>query len=382
MRSYQGIKKLSLHHYRNYKELTISCDERPVVLTGCNGVGKTNILEAISFFSPGKGLRSAKISDVQISTLESSMQSNQPINWAVFACLTNQGDEYQIGTAGFINDSGRESRRVSMNGRENLSQSNLTEVVSVLWLTPAMDRLFLDGTSSRRKFFDRIVFSFKASHAKHINRFELKMRERNRLIYEGSADKAWLRAVEKQMSLDAFEIISARFAVLDLLKTSFAEGFGPFPTPAITLNGGLEELWPMAHESFVSQYCFLLESGRVRDQQAGRTLCGPHTSDFSVIYEEKNQHAPNCSTGEQKALLISIILGAARIKSKSMDSTTIVLLDEVVAHLDDYRRQCLLDEVTALPLQTWMTGTDESFFKSAKEKIQHFQVGNSMVKIV
>lgn len=369
----QGISKLLLTRFRSYASLALSCTTDPVVLTGPNGAGKTNLLEALSLLSPGRGCRQAKLMDLQ----QQGSELQGP--WAVSVGLESQDAAHRVGTSAITSPTGREGRRVFINGQEGLPQTRLSDVVNVLWLTPMMDRLFLEGATARRKFLDRLVYSFDSQHASRINRFELCMRERNRLLADHSCYHSWLSSLEKQMCAEAFTILLARQRTLGYLQGACEKGRGPFPCPLLSLKGTLEENFSQESETFMGAYAQLLESCRPRDQAAGRTFMGPHATDFMVHYKEKNMPAHQCSTGEQKALLVAIILAAARLKAQDQGAVTLILLDEVVAHLDVHRRQALLQEIVALPLQAWMTGTDPSFFAPIRDAVQHFHVESSVL---
>lgn len=339
-----------------------------VVLTGPNGAGKTNILEAVSLLVPGKGLRSADI-------LEMKNRSAGPEDlWAISAEVeTPSGLTVRIGT-GLDRPSQSDAERivkrrlVRINGKNAKNQNELSGFISAVWLTPQMDRLFLEGASARRKFLDRLVYAFEPDHVTRINRYDKTMRERMKLLLLDRYDASWLSSLEAQMSGDAVSIAASRLALIQHLQQQVA-GLGSaaplFPQPHLALQGWTENA--IATRPAVDVEDELkrkLSDARALDRAAGRTHEGIHRSDLLVSYAGKNMPADQSSTGEQKALLVSIILAHALMMQAEKGFVPIILLDEVAAHLDADRRQQLFDQLQSLQGQIWLTGTDEAVFAS------------------
>jgi len=334
------ITRLSLSDFRSYTDAVIAPGAGLVVLTGENGAGKTNVIEAVSLLSPGRGLRGASLAEMA--------RQGGGGGFAVAARL----GEAEIGTGALA--AVPERRQVRINGAA-ASATSLAEWLSVLWLTPAMDRLFQEGAGGRRRFLDRLVLALEPGHAVHSARYEAAMRARNKLLAEaGAADDAWLAALEARMAEHGAEIVRARReAVAALSERLAAAPEGPFARPLLALEGGEEPL------------AAALPVGRARDAAAGRTLAGPHRTDLKVRHAAKDQPASLASTGEQKALLLSIVLAHADLVAERAERRPILLLDEVAAHLDPRRRAALFERLDAGGGQVWMTGTEPSLFEGA-----------------
>ncbi len=352
----RGIKDLRLSHFRCYDSFSLSVESPAVVLTGPNGAGKTNLLEAISFLIPGRGLRRTRLGDV--------IQQGQNQPWAISAKLKDGEQDIQIGTGLDPDSPESEKRTLRINGEKVKSQSILTEWISMVWLTPQMDRLFLDGPQGRRRFLDRIVYGFDPTHAQRLNRYEKVLRERALLLRQGRLDPYWLNGLEENLVNDGIAITVARREVVGQLSEVLAIQDPVFPHAEIFLEGEVEELLKQhtlleCEEKLRS----LMADMREQDRQTGRTSIGPHRSDLFVTYPEKNQQAALCSTGEQKALLLSIVMASAHLLSVRTDTIPLLLLDEVIAHLDESRRTGLFDAILKLNIQTWLTGTDVSLFE-------------------
>jgi len=364
------ISRLYLTAFRSYTSAEIECDQRPVILTGANGAGKTNILEALSFLNPGKGLRSSALSEITCHTL------GQDARWSIASELSVDGVlQHKIGT-GLQFTQTREKRDVRIDGENSKSHTHLSEYLNILWLTPQMDRLFLDGTTARRRFLDRLVYNLDTTHATRINRFDKLMRERLRILKEQDHyDPSWLSALEKKMSEEAIAIAAARMLLIQQLNDARNWATDGFPKAELSLIGSLEDSL-LGHSALVveEQYRTQLATNRGLDKHSGRTTTGPHRSDLKVSYIEKEMPAEHCSTGEQKALLISIILAMARLQAFNLEKMPILLLDEVVAHLDKDRRNKLYEEILNLKMQVWLTGTDPHLFQELGENAQHFNV--------
>jgi DNA replication and repair protein RecF len=354
------ITSLHLNHFRNYGAAGLEgLPAGPVVLCGPNGVGKTNILEAISFLSPGRGLRGARVGEIQQKTEE-----GKP--WSVSALVESRYGPVRIGTG----RSEEDRRIIRINGDPAKGgQAAMTEYLSVIWLTPQMDRLFADAPSARRKFLDRMVFAFDPGHSGRTARYENAMRQRSRLLQIGSADPIWLTALEATMAETGVAIAAARQDFVHRLQQGVdrtpADIQSHFPKSRIAVRGTVEELIRRVPALEVEEMLrYQLQESRLSDSQAGGAATGPHKSDLHVVYEGKNMQADQCSTGEQKALLIGIVLAHARMVAAEHGAPPVLLLDEVAAHLDHQRRSVLYRILLDLGVQVWMTGTDQALFES------------------
>jgi DNA replication and repair protein RecF len=346
-----AVTRLRLTNFRSYASGEIAVSGAPVVLAGPNGAGKTNVLDAISLLSPGRGLRGAKLSE---HTRKGPVASEETL-WAVAATVARGETDYEIGT-GLTQASA--SRQVRLNGVAAGSSADLGDIVQLIWLTPAMDRLFIESAGGRRRFLDRLVLGFDAGHARAATRYETAMRERARLLKYGPRDPAWLDGLENEMAEAGILIAQARAATVGKLARTLAERgeAGAFPAASLALTDEL-------HVSSADAMRAMFAASRIRDAEAGRTLAGPHTTDLAVRHTAKRADARDCSTGEQKALLISIMLADARELARARGGLApILLLDEIAAHLDVTRRAALFEEIHALSAQAWMTGTDLSLF--------------------
>ncbi|MDR6816220.1 DNA replication and repair protein RecF [Neorhizobium sp. 2083] len=364
-----SLSRLKLTDFRNYAEAALALDGRHVVLTGENGAGKTNLLEAVSFLSPGRGLRRAVLSDVTRVAAAGG--------FTIFADVDGMDGEVSIGTGIEPGESESVTRKLRINGTPAKSTEELTDHLSVLWLTPAMDGLFTGGSSDRRRFLDRLVLSLDPAHGRRASDFERAMRSRNRLLSEGRFDPSWLSAIEAQMAGLGIAMAAARQEMLGLLRRLSANsGETPFPTPVLTLEGFMDAAMDRPAADLEEDYLDMLRNGRGRDAAAGRTLDGPHRSDLLVRHREKDMEAARCSTGEQKALLIGLVLAHARLTADMTGYAPILLLDEIAAHLDEGRRAALFDLVHGLGGQSFMTGTDRSMFSALADRAQFFDVAH------
>ena len=356
--------------FRNYEALRLPLDGRAVVLTGANGSGKTNLLEAVSFLIPGRGVRRARLSEVD--RLNDGVSSGP---WAVSAEVLGKLGETRIGT-GRDGEAEGERRLVRLDGEPARSQSALGDHFAVSWLVPSMDRLFQEGGTGRRKFLDRLVHAFDPEHASRLNKFEHAMRERNRLLKEGRGEAAWLSALEDTLANVGSAIAAARGSLVERLNRVVAQTEAPFPAAELTLDGAvdrwLEEMPALAVED-------RLRAAYEATRNHG-DADGPNRSDLVVRHVPKNMPASHCSTGEQKALLIGIVLAHARLQAMEEGAAPVLLLDEVAAHLDAARRQGLFDAVLALGGQAWFTGTDADVFQPLQGRAQFFDVADANVR--
>jgi DNA replication and repair protein RecF len=345
-----------------------------VVLGGPNGAGKTNLLEAISLLAPGRGLRGATLAE---HTRKGPAAAEAL--WAVSATVQRGGESYEIGTGLAAGASGT-SRQVRLNGAPAQSSADLGELIQMAWLTPAMDRLFTESASGRRRFLDRLTLGFTPSHARASLRYEQAMRERARLLKYGPRDPAWLSGLEGQMAEHGLAIAMARSTTVERLNRALAERreAGAFPSAQLNLQGEADTLIADHGDAASSIFHERLERARARDAESGRTGFGPHVSDLLVRHTARRMEAHDCSTGEQKALLISIVLAHAREHSHIGGGLPpILLLDEIVAHLDAVRRAALFEEILALGAQAWMTGTELSMFAPLAGHADIFEVAES-----
>lgn len=368
-----GITRLSLSHFRTYESASITLSTAPVVLIGPNGIGKTNVLEAISYLSSGRGLRAA--------TLEEPCRLPDKKAWAVAVTLEiagGAGPDIGIG----LDPTSRAKRLVRINGAAASGPLAIAEYLNMSWLTPAMDRLFLEGTTGRRRFLDRFVLALHPAHASAVNAYEKAMRQRNALLDQGApADPQWLSAIETQMAEHGVAIAAARLELLSQLQSAIAaETDSPFPKADITLDG-LAETQLQTHSAAEVESTLIehWQSSRSRDRAAGRTLEGPHRTDLKVRHALKDQPADQCSTGEQKALLVGLILAHAQMVQGLTGKGPILLLDEVAAHLDSDRREALFQRLLNHAGQAWITGTDKAFFTGFHGEAQMLRINDGNI---
>jgi DNA replication and repair protein RecF len=363
------LTRLTLTGFRNYEALRLNVDEALISLTGPNGAGKTNILEAISLLSPGRGLRGAAYEEL-------ATQGGEP-TWAVAAEIATPDGVMSLGTGWSGNEGPGQSRLVLVDGHVQRSSGVLGQHLRLLWLTPAMDRLFAGGGSERRRFLDRLVQAFDPEHGARVLLFEKVMRERNLLLEEPRPDSAWITSIEAHMAEAAVAIAAARLSALEALQGHIeqARDGSAFPWSRVSVEGDVEALIAaMPAVRAEDEYRRLLADSRHQDKAAGRALKGPHRSDFLVFHGPKDMSAGNCSTGEQKALLIGLILAQARAVKEATGTMPVLLLDEVAAHLDRSRRAGLFAGLAALRCQAWMTGTDYELFEDLGAGATHFHV--------
>ena len=406
-----GILQLRLTDFRSYDTLNLTLDAglQPVVLTGHNGAGKTNILEAISFLSPGRGLRSARLCDVakredaDLYAFASGGENDDglddegvavpmrltggrapnstivklPVRWSLSAQVVTPHGVVPVGT-GTVD--GTQRRVVRIDGKTVTKQAALGDVFRCLWLTPAQDRLFCGDPVSRRRFLDRLVQAFDPAHAVRTSEYNAAFKQWSCLLREGRYDNAWLAGLEQQMAMNGVAIAASRLDIVERISKHLSESdLGRFPAPDIELTGAVEKMLLQKSAVLVEEeFMALLKNGR-KVYADGGSIQGPHTADFKVVHRQKNMDAGLCSTGEQKALLVSIILAEMKAQMKEQGHCPLLLLDEVAAHLDTRRRGELFDILCALPTQVWMTGTDTAAFLSLKNRGVFYDVEESVL---
>jgi DNA replication and repair protein RecF len=355
-----GVTRLAVTDFRNYHTARLDLDAGPVVLTGPNGAGKTNLLEAVSLLSPGRGLRNARLGE-----FDRRVEADETVGWAVAATVGTGRGAVRIGTG--RDPAGGERRVVKIDGESARGQAALGELIGLTWLTPQMDRLFIEGPSARRRLLDRLVLGLDPAHAGRVAAYEHAMRERSRLLREGPADPVWLDALDETMAAQGVAVAAARREAVERLDRACAEAEGPFPRARLALAGTVEawldELPALAAEE---RFKAALKQFRAGDAVAGGASVGPHRSDLAVTHAETGIPAESMSTGEQKALLISIVLAHARLQRETRGEPPLLLLDEVTAHLDAARREALFAELCDLESQVWLTGTDIALFAPLK----------------
>lgn len=373
-----AVRRLMLEDFRNYAELDLALPESGfVLLTGPNGAGKTNLLEAVSLLSPGRGLRRARLADMR-------HQARAGYSWSLSAHLCLEGDESQtvFGAACQFSESEGEKRLYRLNGAPQTSAAAFAERWSILWLTPAMDRLFVEGPSGRRRFLDRLILTIDPAHAGRTLAYEKALRERGRLLRgdneSRSADRTWLASLETIIAEKGVAIAAARLQAADALQEGLdAAPLGPFPRARLCLLGLLEGwLADMPAVQAEDRFRAALEAARGEGEEGAP---GPHRSDFTLVHVSKRQDAALCSTGEQKALLISLLLAQARLGAARRGAPPLLLLDEIAAHLDESRRRALFEQLAELGGQAWMTGTDAAPFNDLPAAAAHYAVAEAHV---
>lgn len=370
------LVRLSLTNFRNYATLALEFAPGMVVLTGDNGAGKTNLLEAVSLLTPGRGLRRAAYGEIA--------REGGDGGFAVHARLAGGAGEVEIGTGVAGGDAnGDGGRKLRINAAPARSVDELLDWLRVVWLTPAMDSLFRGPAGDRRRFLDRLVLAIDPRHGQRALDYEKAMRGRNRLLAEGSQDGAWFDAIEAQMVETGVAIAAARAELVRLLAAMIEKlpGDGPFPQAEIGISGDLEaDSGRLPAVEIEEKFRRALVQGRARDRAAGRTLDGPHRSDLIVRHRPKDMPAELCSTGEQKALLVGIALSHARLTGNVAGMAPILLLDEIAAHLDAGRRAALFSIIEELGGQAFMTGTDAALFSSLRGRAQFLTVDHGAVR--
>ena len=378
-RPHVRLTRLALQDFRNYVSLQLRLDGRHVCLFGANGSGKTNLMEAVSMLSPGRGLRGAEFTDL----IRRDAEGEPARSWALSADVRDGDIDRKLALSLERDDQGRSKRTARLDG-VNTSQNDLGELMRIIWLTPSMDRVFAGPAGDRRRFLDRQVLAHFPSHASAGAAYEKAMRQRNALLERGRPDPIWLDALELGMaSAGAAMALHRVDAVKVMQEAILARPEGAFPKALIDLDGQFETRAAdgVALTDIEQEIAAQLRENRSRDQAAGRTTEGVHRTDLRVIHAPKGQPADQCSTGEQKALLIGLILANAQaLFERDFAPSPLLLLDEAAAHLDSDRRAALYDELTALGGQAWLTGTDRSLFDAFGDRAQRFEVSDGAVR--
>jgi DNA replication and repair protein RecF len=372
-----AIRRVQLTNFRSYRRAELSVGDGPILLLGENGAGKTNLLEAISFLSPGRGLRRATLDEVASTEGDGS--------WAVAAELDGALGSVQLGTGiDAPSGNGAPSRRCRIDREPVPSATAFADHLRVIWLVPEMDGLFLGPAAERRRFLDRLVLAIDAAHGSRVNALERALRSRNRLLEDPSPDPRWLDAIEHEVAELGIAVAAARAETVRRLMgqiESSRDPASPFPSALLTLEGWLEaELAGSSAIEIEDRYRANLRAARPRDRAAGRTLEGPHLSDLAVFHAGKNIPAARASTGERKALLVGVVLSHARLVAAMHGAAPVVLLDDVAAYLDEDRRAALFEALIKLGAQVWISGVDESAFASLSGAGERFRVSPGRVE--
>lgn len=391
-----AINRVTLSNFRCYDTLRLDAKAGLIILTGANGAGKTNLLEALSLLSPGRGLRGARLAEIYRRSDASPQASDRQITnthstdlpaadksahlpaaeasakWGVAAEFATPNGALSIGV-GWAEADG-ERRAVRVNGTAVSGQTALSEHVSMVWLTPAMDRLFVEAPSGRRRFLDRLVFAVDPAHAGRLQAYDKARRERARLLRDMRVDDSWLGALERNMAERAVAIAAARLDLIERLRQAIGEESGSFPRPEIAMRGVIED-WLKQRPALEveDKYRVALQQARARDGESG-TCEGVHRSDLTARLSVSGPQAEQASTGEQKAILISLILAHGRLLARLKGRVPVLLLDEITAHLDGARRQALFEAIEDLGAQAWLTGTDKSLFEPLRQDGQFYTV--------
>lgn len=367
------ISSLSLHNFRNYGFTRLELSGEPVIFTGRNGAGKTNLLEAISFLIPGRGIRRASLAEID---REANGQG-----WGVSAEIESVKRNISI-TTGRESGTASDKRVVKVDGKPLKLQSELTKILSMLWIIPAMDGIFLESDSARRRFLDRLVFSLDEEHATRVSKFEHAMRERAKLLEQPNFDHAWATLLEQTMAELGVAMAKARRQTVQQLNATIQRSELTFPKAHITLQSMVDDALEAGRpdDDIIAEAKEKYARMRLVDAAAGRSTVGIHRTNMQTYFDGKGRPASSCSTGEQKALLLSIILGQAQAVREHKGASPIVLLDEVVAHLDESRRAELAGAILEQKIQAFLTGTDAEFFRDFAGASQLYSVESGSVK--
>jgi DNA replication and repair protein RecF len=371
------VRRLTLSNFRNYRAAILEAGTRPIVLCGPNGAGKTNLIEAISFLAPGRGLRRATLEEVACNEGDGSWAVSTEVEGALGLATLGTGIERAA------EDAATAQRKYRIDREPVGSAAAFSDHVRIIWMVPAMDSLFTGAPAERRRFLDRLTTAIDSEHSSRVNAFERALRSRNRLLEEPRPDAHWLDAVEHETAELAVAVASLRAETVSRLRAALsARAQSAFPPADIALDGWMESLLPGEPAVVVEErYREKLRENRGRDAAAGRTLDGPHLTDLAVVYAQKGIAAADASTGEQKALLIGLVLAHARLIAEMTGSAPILLLDEVVAHLDPSRRMALHGELAQLGAQVWMTGADPALFTEIKSQAMLVEVQSGHLQV-
>jgi len=374
-----AVLRLAVGDFRCYRRAELAPQGESVVLTGPNGAGKTNLLEAVSFLAPGRGLRRAKLAEIDRRPHPGGPPAGR---WAVSASLDGPAGAVAIGTGRDPDGDEEFGRRVvRIDGEPQRGPAVLADHAALTWLTPAMDRLFADGASARRRFLDRLALGLDPNHARRVAAYDQAMRERGRLLQEGAADPAWLDALEATMAAEGAAVAATRSALVRRLAAVAAETEGGFPRPAMAMQGDLAG-WLEAMPALEAEdrLARALAEARRRDAETGTAGAGPQRDDLAVAFAATGMPARQCSTGEQKALLIAIVLAHARLVAEERGRPPLLLLDEIAAHLDLERRAALFRAIGRIGCQAWLTGTDEMLFQPLQGRARFFRVAEARIE--
>lgn len=367
------LRRLSLTNFRSYHAAKLELDRAgPVVLTGPNGAGKTNLLEAISMLAPGRGLHRATLDELAFTEGDGAWAVSAEIEGMLGLATLGTGIEPPTG------DETTNSRKCRIDRESVSSAAAFADHLRIIWLTPSMDPLFVGPAADRRRFLDRLVLAVDAQHSSRVSALERSLRSRNRLLEDVRSDPHWLDAIEHETAEVAVAVSAARYETVSRLAgalESAREEAPAFAMPRIALEGWMENQWSMSKAREIEdRYRDLLRANRAQDATAGRTLEGPHRADLKVVHAGKSIAAADASTGEQKAMLIRLMLAHAHLIKEMTGYAPVMLLDEVVAHLDPVRRAALYDALAALDTQVWMTGADPAAFGDIADRAQWFDV--------
>ena len=352
-----AVRQLNVACFRSLQKVCIETHGQSVILIGENGVGKTNVLEAVSLLTPGRGLRRATSSEM--------IRSPGCSGWKITAEIDQTDHPFDVE----LSYGGSGSRSVRLDGK-SVPQTELGRVFPVMWLVPVMDRLWLEGSEGRRRFLDRLTLNFKPGHARASLDYDKALRQRNRMLKEGVRDAGWFKVIERQMAETGAVVEANRRVTVARLEDAQSSGKSGFPVARLSLEGPEQP----AGEPDADELANMLDTARSGDMQAGRSRFGPHRTDLSAVHEAKGTPVRKCSTGEQKALLMSLVLSGARAMAEDTGTPPVLLLDEVSAHLDATRRAQLYGELADLQAQTWMTGTDEQVFEPVDAAVRRMSV--------
>lgn len=364
-----AVERLKLRDVRNWARLDLALPPGPVVLVGPNGAGKTNLLEAVSLLAPGRGLRRAAAAELD------RRPDGGP--WAVAARLTGRQGPFELAVG---REPGSERRSATLDGRPLKDRTRRAELVGMLWLTPAQDRLFLEGPAERRRFLDRLVLAFDPRHAATVAAYERLLRDRAVLLRGGRHDPVWLAALEARLAAAGVAVAAARRQLVAALARAGAAAAAPLPAARLRLEGEVEAWLEQAPAADVEQrLAAALHASRALDAASGGAAHGPHRSDLLVFDAASGEPAAACSTGRQKALLLGLVLAHARLRGALLGELPILLLDEVAAHMDKERRAALARALVELGAQAWLSGTDRSLFGALEGSATFLEIDNGTI---